>query len=298
MRRHVRCPLLAALIAAATVASCASGLAQDDPPPQAALATWKSGAFQITVGPEAKLQGFPTAESGVYFRDAESVARYHQLRAKLRPAVSAEEAQALFSFLARQPHIPFHAPENGCDFRAQEMALLLELRGVESRKAILQTYGALFDVPSPWAPAGGLHWNFHVAPVVLVQTSGGSQRTALDPALFTGPVPLESWVKRVFPGFSPATCAWLKPEQLAQLADNADVSDLAPAASCFFYEAPKFFFSPGVSDHFVGPQFRRKDWDAEDTSLARQGMNECLGIARRREHAKALGLPFPAEKCL
>ncbi len=105
-------------------------------------------------------------------------------------------AEALFSRLARQPHIPFQYLGNGCQGRAHEMCRLIE-RHLDQKPddivAKLWNVGeGTIEVATDNSPDCRVEWFFHVAPVVNMNGSP----LVLDPGLFPGPVPPETWLAR------------------------------------------------------------------------------------------------------
>lgn len=111
-------------------------------------------------------------------------------------AISMAQAVRLFNMVDSQSclpasHpagcIPFFYPDDGCWARAHEMCRLFGRAGVVSGKAWL--YGHLF-VRTANNPNCQVSWQYHVAPLVLVQQGG---EHILDPSIFRQPVPLATW---------------------------------------------------------------------------------------------------------
>jgi Glutaminase len=84
--------------------------------------------------------------------------------------------------------IPFLYPDDGCYARAHEMYHMLGER--VSGKTWL--YGNL-QIRTPNKPGCKQSWVYHVAPFVRVQRGASTIQTVIDPALFPGPVPLDTW---------------------------------------------------------------------------------------------------------
>jgi Glutaminase len=90
--------------------------------------------------------------------------------------------------------IPFLYPDNGCEARAHDMCRRMHHLGARPYKVWLK--GNLWTrsrrVPAPMC---GAVFDFHVAPCLCVRDGFlRFRRLVIDPALFTGPVPLETWV--------------------------------------------------------------------------------------------------------
>lgn len=106
-------------------------------------------------------------------------------------SLSRDDAQAFFSRLQRQPHIPFQYPANGCWARAHEMCRLIEhYLHADPADVVAKVWndGDLV-IRSSNSPDCEVEWDYHVAPVVRVE----EELLVLDPALFEEPVKIEKW---------------------------------------------------------------------------------------------------------
>jgi hypothetical protein len=89
------------------------------------------------------------------------------------------------------PCIPFLYPDDGCWARAHEMCRLMTAAGVSSAKVWIN--GDL-EAATRNTPYCAVHWGWHVAPTLCVRTHLCWSRTyVIDPALFTGPVSVQTW---------------------------------------------------------------------------------------------------------
>jgi hypothetical protein len=110
------------------------------------------------------------------------------------PPVSRYNAEAFFSKVRRQPHIPFQYPANGCWARAHEMCRLIERHfdlDLLDVVAKIWNFGEL-KVKSDNNPTCLVEWKYHVAPVVRV----GTELLVIDPSLFEGLVTIDVWQDR------------------------------------------------------------------------------------------------------
>lgn len=151
------------------------------------LVVGRSYEVAIDPGSNAILAATPKEEPAV----EEPTARFPiDPKADLR-AMSWDEAEALFSRLQRQPHIPFQYPANGCWARAHEMCRLIEHHlDSDPTDVVAKVWndGDLM-ITSSNSPECQVEWSYHVAPVVRV----GEQPLVIDPALFKGPVGIDEW---------------------------------------------------------------------------------------------------------
>ncbi len=120
-------------------------------------------------------------------------ARYHFDPSTL-PDIGLDTANAFFSRLRRQPHIPFQYPANGCSGRAQEMCRLIERHLDPSPKNVVAKVwnigdGSLLTVKTENNPDCAVSWFYHVAPVV----KAGKKLLVIDPSLFEKPVTVAKW---------------------------------------------------------------------------------------------------------
>lgn len=100
--------------------------------------------------------------------------------------------------------VPFHYPVDGCYTRAQMMAEVLTEAGYAAEKVFVvsQTrnrlsaetpYGA--DVVSGETPK--VSWQYHIAPVIVVDLDVEKAKYVLDPSLFGTPVPIAEWAAKM-----------------------------------------------------------------------------------------------------
>lgn len=112
-------------------------------------------------------------------------------------SLSPEELQLLFRILAQRMEIPFNNTNDGCFARAHYMSILMDRLGITSLKAfalVQDTDKYRLSVPNPRNPDQQVHWNYHVAPVIMMRNHNeGLIPMVLDPSLFDGPVPLSEW---------------------------------------------------------------------------------------------------------
>lgn len=90
------------------------------------------------------------------------------------------------------PCIPFLYPDDGCWGRAHEMRRLMVNMGLSVKKVWIQ--GSL-TANTKNNPNCHVNWGWHVAPTICVRGPGWfqSQRTVIDPSLFTTPVTKQQW---------------------------------------------------------------------------------------------------------
>jgi hypothetical protein len=89
------------------------------------------------------------------------------------------------------PCIPFEFPRDGCWGRAHEMGRLLAGGGFGPRKVWI--FGSL-RVQTRNDPNCVVHWGWHVAPTLLVNTGVSSEAWVIDPSMFQAAVPQATWV--------------------------------------------------------------------------------------------------------
>ena len=88
--------------------------------------------------------------------------------------------------------IPWSFTQDGCFARAHLMARRFEAEGVRVDKAWLK--GELYIPDSD--PL--IEWKFHVAPMVYVEDGNGKvTRMIIDPSIFSKPVTVEEWDKKI-----------------------------------------------------------------------------------------------------
>ncbi len=114
----------------------------------------------------------------------------------LKRVVTLAEAKALFEQLANAPDIPHKFIDEGCHFRAHVESKRLEEAGVYSEKIFILPHASDLKIMSDNHPLGFTLGIFHTAPCINVQLEDGRvERRVIDPSLFRGPVPEETWAK-------------------------------------------------------------------------------------------------------
>jgi hypothetical protein len=112
-----------------------------------------------------------------------------------------EQMEAAFKILKDEKEMRWDIPDL-CAPKAQKGAILLQNKGVIVGKVFATVPGTLTgaftdgDKLNPkLADARRLQksWDYHVAPFVLFKNGGKEEKWVLDPLLFKGPVPLETW---------------------------------------------------------------------------------------------------------
>ncbi len=121
--------------------------------------------------------------------------------------VSMDEAQQAFDGMLLDncdpstvppPCIPFLYPDDGCWARAHEMCRLMINMGFSPQKVWSCDLGNEMLVKTPDSPVCYVKWFWHVAPTLSVRIPGflffcQVETMAIDPSLFTKPVPEASW---------------------------------------------------------------------------------------------------------
>jgi hypothetical protein len=185
---------------------------------------------------------------------------------KRKNVLTVNEAKRLFAFLRDQKHIPFHYPEDGCYARAHEMARILELNGVTSRKVFI--FGNL-SVKTNWAPSGATNWWYHVAPTVKVRLANKTEEDwVIDPSILNDPKPINNW----------ATL-----QTTAKCEDTTSTKDGGSSGSseCTYRITERFTYTPSaLSDSPT-------DWLEADSENADATMKQYLKIAREREERRS-----------
>jgi hypothetical protein len=113
-------------------------------------------------------------------------------------AVTLEQAGVIFNAMAATD-IPFSHVRDCCTARAQKMCrLMLAQFNVRAQK--IWNYGSGFAmdkgtlcVETLFDPSGQVCWRYHVAPIVNV-VDGPTDTVVIDPSIFDGPVPIETWL--------------------------------------------------------------------------------------------------------
>lgn len=106
--------------------------------------------------------------------------------------LSEEKANLLFQELAANPTIPFKYSKDGCFARAHKMVRLLEDKGIISGKAWV-----VGDIYATTASEAFVNWEYHVAPVVLVQEKDGPKPYVIDPSMADKAIPYLEWKNKM-----------------------------------------------------------------------------------------------------
>ncbi len=109
--------------------------------------------------------------------------------------IDEKQARGLFHEFANQLDIPFDYVKDGCYARAHLMAEWAEKKGIHMAKVFAEgDLQAYLDS----GEEAFVQWSWHVAPVAFVRDSNGKPKLMVfDPSLFSEPVPLETWKKRL-----------------------------------------------------------------------------------------------------
>lgn len=112
--------------------------------------------------------------------------------------------QHAFDSIAHDSQIEFNFPQGGCQQRAQVMSMLLNKRfNIDHCKIWLFPPVALYvgdartlyvEDKNGLTPGNRIEWNYHVAPVVLVQRGDTIATMVIDPSVnYNEPLPLDDW---------------------------------------------------------------------------------------------------------
>ena len=134
---------------------------------------------------------------GVYFNQ-KAAKNLNKLKKNLYPenntkkTISMSRATELFNKAVKMEDIPWEYTQEGCFARAHLMARRFEAEGVQVDKVWLK--GALYLADSD--PV--VEWSFHVAPIVYVKDEKGKvQKMVIDPSIFSKPVTVEEWDRKI-----------------------------------------------------------------------------------------------------
>lgn len=176
----------------------------------------------------------------------------------LKRVVTLAEAKALFDALANAPDIPHKFIDEGCHFRAHVESKRLEEAGVYSEKIFILPHESDLKIMSDQHPLGFTLGIFHTAPCINVQLDDGRvERRVIDPSLFKGPVPEETWAKSMR-GLNGKPCEiFYLPRFAMHLSDRKEpptawrADDLADASAwnSQYREVQKDMESSGFYDH-------------------------------------------------
>jgi hypothetical protein len=121
--------------------------------------------------------------------------------------VTVQQADVVFRWLARQSDIAFRYPTDGCYARAHLMIRRMQRYGLRPYKVWTFANGEDLYARTTNHPRGYVTWRYHVAPILRVRFSDGTQRwVVIDPSLFTRPATITAWrnaQKRPGSGYSP-----------------------------------------------------------------------------------------------
>lgn len=115
------------------------------------------------------------------------------------------KVEVLFNNFINDGWIAFSYPQNGCQYRAHYMARILLQNGIKPNKiwsfapAIVGNSGSeQLIIPDPNFPGESVIWAYHVAPLLIVKMPDGKTDTmAIDPSMFSKPVPYREWLKQL-----------------------------------------------------------------------------------------------------
>ena len=115
--------------------------------------------------------------------------------------LSEESAQMIFDELKNNDEFFWEYTDDGCLARAHKMCAILHKLGVFCEKiradnahtTWLRSFGiSILKEDNKW-----LHMNFHMAVLVKVAISTWIEDRVIDPALFDGPVSVETWLGKL-----------------------------------------------------------------------------------------------------
>ncbi len=119
----------------------------------------------------------------------------------------AVEAVSLFRELSQDPALHNDMPHTGCFIRARQICRRLEQRGDEAvvlrvSAANQMMTGRVSCLEDDGSYSGhDVNWGFHVAAAAsVVNPDGREQLLLFDPALFDGPVSVDSWSRAMCAG--------------------------------------------------------------------------------------------------
>ncbi|MBT8494298.1 MAG: hypothetical protein KJO07_14685 [Deltaproteobacteria bacterium] len=117
--------------------------------------------------------------------------------------MTAKRAKELFRE-SRHARLGHGYSEDYCEHRADVAVAALERQGVTAYKVVLTRGNTKrLEVAIPGHPAGGVSWQYHVAPAVRVD----GELWVLDPVLFRGPVRVDRWAAKMGGEAAPPTKA-------------------------------------------------------------------------------------------
>jgi hypothetical protein len=107
--------------------------------------------------------------------------------------ISLSQAEELFAFFKNHPLFNWSRLNNGCEGRADAVCILLDEWNIPNYK------GWVFSGAYLKKHVGGLknNWNYHVAPVLPVETDGRVVYYVLDPGTGNSLQPIEEWAAAV-----------------------------------------------------------------------------------------------------
>jgi len=109
--------------------------------------------------------------------------------------LSPEKLGQVFDMLDNRRDIPFDYVLDGQYARVHKMVLILEQMGIVAGKAVV-----MGEVRLNSSAFGQVDLRYHMAAIVLAHQNGSPAIFALDPALFSRPVPYEVWKAKLLSG--------------------------------------------------------------------------------------------------
>lgn len=211
-------------------------------------------------------------------------------------ALSPTEAMQLFDDLAERPGYVHNSPKDGCAARAHLMCLHMQRRGLEPAKAWAFEGEVLSpdrgdDLLSFCTPRGHIvNWWYHVAPAIPVKMPDGTQRLHVyDPALFDGPVDVDTWrwymgakegdvFVAAFGQPTPGLAGWYRPLPAPHLGRSHTPEEAIEVKGC-----------PRMDDH--EQRWARKYLDKYMPPAGTVTLNRVVYASDLRAQAEAAGYP-------
>lgn len=115
--------------------------------------------------------------------------------------LSEDVAQNIFDELKSNDDFFWEYSDDGCLARTHKMCAILHAKGIFCEKiraenahgTWLSSFGlSILQKENTW-----LHVKFHMAVAVRVLVSGLIEERIIDPAFFNGPVPVETWLRKL-----------------------------------------------------------------------------------------------------
>jgi len=128
----------------------------------------------------------PATTSSPSVRGGQTTLATHTARTN---SLTPQAANQLFAHMASRHDIAFRYLRDGCSARAHLMIRDMQAHGIQAGKVWAFPPGQGQSL----APSGGIHWRYHVAPVVHVHSAHGDVPMVIDPSLFNRPVTVAEW---------------------------------------------------------------------------------------------------------